>query len=236
MCHSVRGHTLSCTSLPETYNIGLTCKSSSLGCAEDVRSPHENTTQSWEPVCVLQGSFVSLHQNFLEFREASKEICLSEGSAGASQKALRGLSEGSAGSLRGSAGVRGIFGGFSGVVTLCLWPSGTVGELCILGGQKLTWSKRDIWKTNLPFLRLIRALYLRGENCLQNAHFYKPKGSWFKRPLNWTGSICPLLKTFSLFQRISWLLERGQNNTQLRGLVARRLLLWGVMSSRLSDA
>ena len=31
-----------------------------------------------------------------------------------------GLSEGSAGSLRGSAGVRGIFRGFSGVVTLCL--------------------------------------------------------------------------------------------------------------------
>ena len=46
----------------------------------------------------------------------------------------RGLSEGSAGSLRGfcgalqgSAGVRGIFRGFSGAVTLCLRASGTVG-------------------------------------------------------------------------------------------------------------
>ena len=35
----------------------------------------------------------------------SEEICLSEGSAGISERALRGLSEGSAGSLRGSAGV-----------------------------------------------------------------------------------------------------------------------------------
>ena len=49
----------------------------------------------------------------------SEEICLSEGSAGVSQRAPRGLSEGSAGSLRGSAGVRAIFRGFSGVVTLC---------------------------------------------------------------------------------------------------------------------
>ena len=69
--------------------------------------------------------------NFLKFRRVtirgaqpsarlSEEICLSEGSAGVSQRALRGLSEGSAGSLRSSAGVRGIFRGFSGVVTLCL--------------------------------------------------------------------------------------------------------------------
>ena len=50
----------------------------------------------------------------------SEDICLSEGSAGVSPRALRGLSEGSAGTLRGSAGVRGIFRGFSGVVTLCL--------------------------------------------------------------------------------------------------------------------
>ena len=42
----------------------------------------------------------------------SKEIYLSEGSPGVSQRALRGPSEGSAGSLRGSAGVRGNF--FSG--------------------------------------------------------------------------------------------------------------------------
>ena len=57
----------------------------------------------------------------------SEEICLSEGSAGVSQRALRGLSEGSAGLcrgsprvLRGSAGVRGIFRSLSGVVTLSL--------------------------------------------------------------------------------------------------------------------
>ena len=52
-----------------------------------------------------------------------------------------GLSEGSAGSFpgfcgvfpgvpRGSAGVCGISWGFSGVLTLCLWPSGTVGRCC----------------------------------------------------------------------------------------------------------
>ena len=35
----------------------------------------------------------------------SEEICLSEGSAGVSPKVLRGLSEGSAGSLRGFCGV-----------------------------------------------------------------------------------------------------------------------------------
>ena len=57
----------------------------------------------------------------------SEEICLSEGSAEVFQRALRGLSEGFLGSLRGSAGVRGIFRGFSGVVTLCLWPSGSFG-------------------------------------------------------------------------------------------------------------
>ena len=45
-----------------------------------------------------------------------EEICLSEGSAGLCGVSLRVC----AGSLRGSAGVRGIFRGFSGVVTLCL--------------------------------------------------------------------------------------------------------------------
>ena len=44
----------------------------------------------------------------------SEDICLSEGSAGVSQRALWGLSEGSAGSVRGSAGVHGIFRGFPG--------------------------------------------------------------------------------------------------------------------------
>ena len=44
----------------------------------------------------------------------SEEICFSEGSTGVFPRALRGLSEGSARSLRGSAGVRGIFRGFRG--------------------------------------------------------------------------------------------------------------------------
>ena len=43
----------------------------------------------------------------------SEEICLSEGSAGVSPRALRGLSEGSAGSLRGLCGVSGGSAGFS---------------------------------------------------------------------------------------------------------------------------
>ena len=43
----------------------------------------------------------------------SEEICLSEGSAGFSQRALRGLSEGSAGSLRGVCGVLRGSAGFS---------------------------------------------------------------------------------------------------------------------------
>ena len=60
------------------------------------------------------------HPRGTTLRELSEEVCLSEGSAGVFQRALRGLSEGSAGSLPGSAGVRGIFRGFSGVVTLML--------------------------------------------------------------------------------------------------------------------
>ena len=82
--------------------------------------------------CVFGGAISNRSASvFLKFRRVtirgaqpsarlSEEICLSEGSAGVSPRALRGLSEGSAGSLRGSAGVRGIFRGFSGVVTLCL--------------------------------------------------------------------------------------------------------------------
>ena len=33
----------------------------------------------------------------------------------------------------------------------------------------------------------------RGENCLQNAHFHTQKGPCLKHPLNWTGSVFPLL-------------------------------------------
>ena len=49
----------------------------------------------------------------------SEEICLSEGSAGVSRRVLQGSA--------GFCGVRGIFRGFSGAVTLSLWPSRTVG-------------------------------------------------------------------------------------------------------------
>ena len=57
-----------------------------------------------------------------------------------------------------------------------------------LGVQKLIRSslngvsERDIWKINLPFSRLLKILYLRGENCLQNAHSYKQKGPCLKTP------------------------------------------------------
>ena len=63
-------------------------------------------------------------------------------------------------------------------------------------------SERDFWKTNLPFSRLlkIKILYLRRENCLQNAHFYTQKGDCLKPPLNWAGSVFPLLSFF--FSRI----------------------------------
>ena len=52
----------------------------------------------------------------------SEETCLSEGSAGVSQKALWGSLRGFCGALWGSAGVRGIFRGFSGVVTCACDP------------------------------------------------------------------------------------------------------------------
>ena len=78
--------------------------------------------------------------------------------------------------------------------------NGNLGEIN-LEVQKLTRSglngvsERDVWKTNLPFSSLSKVLYLRGENCLQNAHSYKQNGPWLKAPLNWTGSVFPLLTT-----------------------------------------
>ena len=48
-------------------------------------------------------------------------------------------------------------------------------------------------KDKFAFKSLIKVLYLRGENYLQNAHFYKQKGPCLKAPLNWTGSVFPLL-------------------------------------------
>ena len=48
-------------------------------------------------------------------------------------------------------------------------------------------------KDKFAFSRLIKVVHLRGENCLQNTHFYKSKTPCFKRPLNWPGSVFPLL-------------------------------------------
>ena len=62
------------------------------------------------------------------------------------------------------------------------WPDLKCNSGLILGAQRLTRSglngvsERDFGKTSLPFPRLIKVLYQRGENCLQNAHFYKQKG------------------------------------------------------------
>ena len=58
----------------------------------------------------------------------------------------------------------------------------------LLGVQKLTRSglngvsERDVWKTYLSFSRLIKILYPTGENCVQNAHFYKQKGPCLQNP------------------------------------------------------
>ena len=49
-------------------------------------------------------------------------------------------------------------------------------------------------KDKFAFSRLVKVPYLRGENCLQKNHFYKQKGPCLKPPLNWTGSVFPLLR------------------------------------------
>ena len=94
----------------------------------------------------------------------SEEICLSEGSAGVSQRALRGLSGVSPRVLRGSAGVRGIFQGFSGVVTLCLWPSGTVGLPAHRGAFYLQLCLGAFWLTALASLLTVELLCLQWES------------------------------------------------------------------------
>ena len=60
--------------------------------------------------------------------------------------------------------------------------------------QKMTRSGLNLLKDKFAFSRLIKVLYLRRENCLQNAHFHKQKGPCLKTHLNWTGSVFPLLK------------------------------------------
>ena len=64
-----------------------------------------------------------------------------------------------------------------------LESSTQTGPVCTKIGSAKTDPVRFKWgfgegrlKTNLPLSRLIKILYLRGENCLQNTHFYKQKG------------------------------------------------------------
>ena len=55
-------------------------------------------------------------------------------------------------------------------------------------------SGKATFERQICLLRLIKVLYLRGENCLQNAHFYRQKkGPGLKHPFNWTGSVFPFL-------------------------------------------
>ena len=42
--------------------------------------------------------------------------------------------------------------------------------------------EEGLLKDKFVFFRLIKVLHLRGEDCLQNAHFYKQKGALFKNP------------------------------------------------------
>ena len=54
------------------------------------------------------------------------------------------------------------------------------------------------------FCEALQILYLRGEISLQNAHVYEQKGAFLKGPLNWTGSVSPLLRNWAAA-------EGGQN-------------------------
>ena len=87
--------------------------------------PHQSSITSVSRCCLTQGP---TNRYLLKFRRvtirgaqpSARLSELSQGSAGVSQRALRRLCGVSPGALRGSAGVRRIFRGFSGVVTLCL--------------------------------------------------------------------------------------------------------------------
>ena len=95
------------------------------------------------------------------------------------------------------------FGGNSAGFCKSVWLPGSIlnfriGSVSsIVGSAKLTRSglnevsERDVWKTKICLFRgLIKILYLRGENCLQNAPFLSKKSHFTKKkPLNWTGSI-----------------------------------------------
>ena len=56
-------------------------------------------------------------------------------------------------------------------------------------------------KDKFAFFEVQKILYLRGEICLQNAHFYKQEGPCLKRPVNWAGSVF-LLLSFALEFRL----------------------------------
>ena len=80
--------------------------------------------------------------------------------------------------------------------------------LFVLGVQKtdpvrFKWGFGEgLWKTNLPFTRLPKILYLRGEICMHNAHFFfEAKRALFRTPFNWTGSVFPLLFVVTMAYR-----------------------------------
>ena len=62
-------------------------------------------------------------------------------------------------------------------------------------------SERDLWRTNLPFSRLTEVLYLREENCLQNAHFISKKGPVKKKPFKLDRVSFPLVNILWLTKK-----------------------------------
>ena len=83
-------------------------------------------------------------------------------------------------------------------VNAALSAIGRYRSLTIIGSAKtdpvrFKWGFGEgLFKDKFACLWLTQVLYLRGENCLRNDHFYK-QGPCFRRPLNWTGSVLPLL-------------------------------------------
>ena len=66
-------------------------------------------------------------------------------------------------------------------VTVSLLNARFLANISVSGTAKtdlvlFKWGFGEGLLTNLPFSRLIKVLPLRGENCLQNVHFYKQKG------------------------------------------------------------
>ena len=100
----------------DSYKQGLECWiSGNRGNHGKVQTTHAQTT-SLEISKVPEGH----HPRGTTLREALRGNLPLRGLCGVSPRVLRGSLQGLCGALRGSAGVREIFRGFSGVVTLCL--------------------------------------------------------------------------------------------------------------------